>query len=143
MNGRCSESKIREVVRATFPKWSYVFASWYDADRIVSKSRKLPVVVCLLPVSGQTIVRNGRTIVGEDVAVAFLDKVERDATGEENADAYIRMRDASENFIRALNATGEYEPVTDWQFSVVYERMSTIVTGVMLSFRLTEAVGRC
>lgn len=143
MRGKCSESKIREVVCATFPKWSYVFASWYDADRIVSKTRKLPVVVCLLPVSGQLAEKSGRMHASEDVAIAFLDKVDKDATGCENADAYIRMRDASEDFIRALNATGEFEPVTQWQFSVVYERMSTIVTGVMLSFRLTEAVGRC
>ncbi len=143
MQGRCSERHVKSLIRKEFPKYGYVFGSWYEADRIVSKTRRLPLVCCLLPTGGEIDIVRGRTFYTEEIAVAFIDKVERDADGDENCDAYERMREAAERFIRVLNASDYFQPVSNVSYSVIYERLSTIVTGVMVTMRLTNREGIC
>ena len=95
------EEKVRAVCADALPEFTYIFADWFDASRIVSKS-PLPAVVNILPVSGTMEVRNGRRYDVENGAVAFVDKVPKDATGEDNAKVYNRMKDAAFIFLRAL-----------------------------------------
>lgn len=132
------EEKVRAVCADALPDFAYIFADWFDASRIVSKS-PLPAVVNILPVSGTMEVRNGRRHDVENGAVAFVDKVPKDATGEDNAEVYNRMKDAAFVFLRAINNSGYFEPVGEAVgFSVIYEQLTSIVTGVMLDIQLRE-----
>lgn len=132
------EEKVRAVCADALPDFAYIFADWFDASRIVSKS-PLPAVVNILPVSGTMEVRNGRRHDVENGAVAFVDKVPKDATGEDNAKVYNRMKDAAFVFLRAINNSGYFEPVGEAVgFSVIYEQLTSIVTGVMLDIQLRE-----
>lgn len=136
------EEKIAEVAKATFPNYGYIFADWYDADTEVSRAT-LPAVISILPVSGSIEFRNGRTYDTENVAIAFVDKVKKDANGSDNAEAYNRMKQAAIRFINALNRSGYFEPVDGSQpYQVIYEQLSDIVTGVMMELQLKEK-GRC
>ena len=132
------EEKVRAVCADALPEFTYIFADWFDASRIVSKS-PLPAVVNILPVSGTMEVRNGRRHDVENGAVAFVNKVPKDATGEDNAKAYNRMKDAAFVFLRAINNSGYFEPVSEAAgFDVIYEQLTSIVTGVMLDIQLRE-----
>ena len=75
----------------------------------------------------------------EYINIAFIDKVERDADGTENAAVYNRMKETGFAFINALNNSGWFERVPDTlPYSVIYEQLSSIVTGVLFTIELRE-----
>lgn len=132
------DEKIKAVCADVLPDMTYVFADWFDASRIVSKT-PLPAVVNILPVGGTMEVRNGRRRDIQNSAVAFIDKVPNDATGEDNAQVYNRMKEAAFTFIEGLNKSGWFEPITEaTPYNVIYEQMTSIVTGVYLDIQLRE-----
>ena len=132
------EEKIKRVCADVLPDMTYVFADWFDASRIVSKVQ-LPAIINILPVSGTMEVRNGRRRDVQNCAIAFVDKVVKDPTGEDNARVYNRMKDAAVKFLRGLNDSGYFEPLTEAvPYTVIYEQMRSIVTGVYLDIQLRE-----
>ena len=137
------EEKIKRVAESpAFSGYSYVFENWYDASTAVSRV-SLPAIITILPASGNVLFRNGRTYDTENIAIAFVDKVPRNANGEDNAAAYNRMKAVGLDFIRALNASGYFEPLAEQQpYQVICEQLSDIVTGVFFSLQLQER-GRC
>lgn len=132
------EEKCREVAGEVLPDFTFVLADWYDADRIISKS-EMPIVLRVLPVGGTLEIRNGRSVDNENSAIAFLDVVPKDATGEENAAVYNRMKAAAVKYADALGKSGWFEPFAEpIPYTVIYEQLSSIVTGVMLDVVLKE-----
>lgn len=132
------DEKIKAVCDRVLPDMTYVFADWFDASRTVSKV-PLPAVINILPVGGLLEVRNGRRRDVQNSAVAFVDKVPKDATGEDNARAYNRMKEAAFTFVRGLNESGWFEPLTEpVSYTVIYEQLTSIVTGVYLDIQLRE-----
>lgn len=137
------EEKIKAVAKSeAFAGYSYIFENWYDADTAISRAT-LPAIIAILPVNGNITFRNGRTYDTENIAIAFVDKVPRNANGEDNAETYNRMKATGIQFIKALNASGYFEPLAEQQpYQVICEQMADIVTGVFFSLQLQE-VGRC
>lgn len=137
------EEKIKEIAKSEpFAHMSYVFEDWYGADAALSRTT-LPAIIAILPVSGTIRVANGRTYDAVDIAIAFVDKVARDADGEDNAAVYNRMKAVGVDFIKALNASGYFLPIDGTlNYQVLCEQLSDIVTGVMFTIRLQEQ-GRC
>lgn len=132
------EEKCREVAGEVLPDFTFVLADWYDADRIISKS-EMPIVLRVLPVGGTLEIRNGRSVDNENSAIAFLDVVPKDATGEENAAVYNRMKAAAVKYADALGKSGWFEPFAEpIPYTVICEQLSSIVTGVMLDVVLKE-----
>ena len=136
------DEKVREIADNVFPDWTFVFDDWYGADKTVSKVA-LPAIIELLPYSGNIAERNGMMRNSQNCSVAFLDRVTKDGDGGDQSEVYNRMEQAAEEFLRALNASGYFEPITDVLYYVIYEQMSTIVTGVYLDLTLVESKGRC
>lgn len=137
------EEKIREVVGEKFPGFSFVFESWDDADNMVGKV-SLPAIIMVLPVGGSLDVRLGRVRDEEKSAIAFIDKVARDADGDENERVYTAMKLAAGRFIRELNKTGFFEVLDgNIPYYTIYESMAANVTGVLLDVRLKETIGYC
>lgn len=129
--------RCREIVETALPDFTYVFADWFDADRLVSKL-PLPCVVRVLPVGGVLSFKNGRVSDTENGLIAFLDRVPKDATGDEQAAVYNRMKQAAVTFIDAAKRSGYFEPITAATYGVIYEQLSTIVSGVSIEVALTE-----
>lgn len=136
------DEKIHAVANEVLPEWSYIFDDWYAADRDVSK-HGLPAVIALLAFNGQVQVRNGQTRVAQNCSIAFIDKVSRDAKGEEKSEAYNRMLTAANQFVAALNKSGYFAPLDVVEYTVIYDQLSSIVTGVYIDITLVEVVGRC
>lgn len=137
------EEKIKEIAKQpAFAGYGYIFENWYDASTAVSRV-PLPAIITILPVNGSVTFRNGRTYDTENIAIAFVDKVPRNANGEDNERAYNRMKAVGVEFIKALNASGYFAPLEEQQpYQVICEQMSDVVTGVFFTLKLQE-VGRC
>lgn len=138
------EDKVREIASEQFSEFSYVFEDWYTADKVVEKTA-LPAIIFILPVSGiLQYGQHGRIRDAENCAIAFVDKVDKEADGRDNETVYNAMKTAARAFINALNASGFFNPIEgDVPYNTMYEQLSSIVTGIVLQLQLKELVGRC
>ena len=124
-----------------FSQFTYIFDDWWDVDQAVSRA-KLPAIAHILPIGGSMTMRNGRVYDRENVSVAFVDKVARDASGEDQRVVFERMKDAAKAFVRTANASGYFQSVIAWNYAVIYNQLASIVTGVMLTLEI-EDNGAC
>lgn len=124
-----------------FSQFTYIFDDWWDVDQAVSRAA-LPAIAHILPIGGSMTMRNGRVYDRENVSVAFVDKVPRDASGEDQRVVFERMKDAAKAFVRIANASGYFQSVIDWNYDVIYNQLASIVTGVMLTLEI-EDNGTC
>ena len=124
-----------------FSQFTYIFDDWWDVDQAVSRA-KLPAIAHVLPIGGSMTMRNGRIYDREYVSVAFVDKVTRDASGEDQRVVFERMKDAAKAFVRTANKSGYFKSVIAWNYDVIYNQLASIVTGVMLTLEI-EDNGSC
>ena len=124
-----------------FSQFTYIFDDWWDVDQAVSRV-KLPAIAHILPIGGSMTMRNGRVYDRENVSVAFVDKVARDASGEDQRVIFERMKDAAKAFVRTANTSGYFQSVIAWNYDVIYNQLASIVTGVMLTLEI-EDNGSC
>lgn len=124
-----------------FSQFTYIFDDWWDVDQAVSRAA-LPAIAHILPIGGSMTMRNGRVYDRENVSVAFVDKVTRDASGEDQRVVFERMKDAAKAFVRTANTSGYFQSVIAWNYDVIYNQLASIVTGVMLTLEI-EDNGSC
>ena len=136
------DEAIREICTSgEFDEFSYVFDDWWDVDQSISRAR-LPAIAHILPIGGVMSLRNSRVYDREQVAIAFFDKVPRDASGEDQRITFERMKDAAIKFVRLANESGHFGAISAWNYSVIYNQLASIVTGVMLTLEI-EGEGVC
>ena len=133
---------IDEAIKAIatseeFKDFTYIFDDWWDVDQSVSRV-KLPAIAHILPIGGNMRLHNGRIYDREFVSVAFVDKVARDASGEDQRAVFERMKDAAKAFIGACIDSGQFQWVTAWNYDVIYNQLASIVTGVMLTLEIED-----
>lgn len=137
------ESKVKDICEKEFADMSYVFDDWYSADRAIEKV-ELPAILNILPVDGRFSFRNGRVKDAPNMLIAFLDEVKMDANGEDNEKVYSSMKERAVKFIDKLNESGYFEKIDgDVPYQVVCERLSCVVSGIVLSLTLKEVKGVC
>ena len=124
-----------------FSQFTYIFDDWWDVDQAVSRAA-LPAIAHILPIGGSMTMRNGRIYDREYVSVAFVDKVARDASGEDQRVVFENMKDAAKAFVRTANTSGYFQSVIAWNYDVIYNQLASIVTGVMLTLEI-EDNGSC
>ena len=120
-----------------FSQVTYIFDDWWDVDQAVSRAA-LPAIAHILPIGGSMTMRNGRIYDREYVSVAFVDKVARDASGEDQRVVFERMKDAAKAFVRTANVSGYFQSVIAWNYDVIYNQLASIVTGVMLTMEIED-----
>ena len=120
-----------------FTQFTYIFDDWWDVDQAVSRAA-LPAIAHILPIGGSMTMRNGRIYDREYVSVAFVDKVARDASGEDQRVVFERMKDAAKAFVRTANVSGYFQSVIAWNYDVIYNQLASIVTGVMLTMEIED-----
>lgn len=137
------EDNIRKIAEEKFSEYSYVFEDWNGAAERVDRV-PLPAIVCLLPVGGQFNFSRGRVKDSEDIAIAFIDKVARDANGDDNEEVYTRMKRTACQFIAAMNTSGHFEPIDGAvRYSTILESASANFTGVFVELNIKEMTGVC
>lgn len=137
------ESKIREIAKEKFPSFSYVFEDWNGAAEQIDRV-SLPAIVCILPVGGYLNFSRGMVKDREDCMLAFVDKVSRDANGEDNEQVYSSMKKKAAGFITALNESHYFEPIDgNVKYTTILESASAYFTGVFVELTLKELQGAC
>ena len=137
------ESKIREIAREKFSSFSYVFEDWNGAAEQLDRV-SLPAIVCILPVGGYLKFNRGMVKDCEDCMLAFVDKVSRDANGEDNELVYSVMKKTAASFITALNESHYFEPIDGGvRYTTILESASAYFTGVFVELTLKELQGTC
>ena len=137
------ESKIREIAKEKFPNFSYVFEDWNGVAEQIDRV-SLPAIVCVLPVGGHLLFNRGTVKDREDCMLAFVDKVIRDANGEDNEKVYSAMKESAANFIVAMNKSRYFEPIDgSVKYTTILESASAYFTGVCVELTLKELQGAC
>lgn len=137
------ESKLKEIVMEKFVGVSWVFDDWKAIDRKLSKV-DLPAIVCVMPVSGVLTFNRGRVKDKPNCYLVFMDKVPRDADGDENEEVYSRMKEMAAKFVTEVNKSGYFECVEgDVPYDVISESMSDILSGVGVALSLVESQYKC
>ena len=100
--------------------------------------------MCILPVGGYLNFSRGMVKDREDCILAFVDKVSRDANGEDNEQVYSSMKEKAAGFITALNESHYFEPIDGYvRYTTILESASAYFTGVFVEFTLKELQGTC
>ena len=128
------EGILKEVAEK-FNGYSYVFDDWQTVDAKLEKA-ELPAIVSILATSGRVDLGIDGVTRSKFVAVAFMDKVPRDADGEENAEVTNRMEDTAIEFVKKLNESGKIKPIEAFDYTPIYEGMGDIISGVMISLNI-------
>lgn len=137
------ENELEEIAKEKFGDMSYIFDDWNSADRGLEKVQ-LPAILNILPVSGAFKIKNGRMKDEPNCLIAFLDKVKKDADGDDNEEVYTRMKRKAMEFVKGMNESGKFEPIEgEIPYSVIHEQMSCVVTGVALTLTVKEVEGGC
>lgn len=137
------ESKIRDIAKEKFPNFSYVFEDWNGVAEQIDRV-SLPAIVCVLPVGGHLLFNRGTVKDREDCMLAFVDKVTRDANGEDNEKVYSAMKESAASFITAMNKSRYFEPIDgSVKYTTILESASAYFTGVCVELTLKELQGVC
>ena len=129
--------KIKDVINTYFPTWGCIYDDWYSADTTLTKT-SLPAFLVLMPNGGELELKNSKMYHTQNIAVAIVEREERDANGDDND---VRIEDTinvASQFIIALNQSGYFDKVSLVTYSTIYEQLSSIVTGVLLQLSLTD-----
>jgi len=134
--------KIKQIVD-TIEGLNFEYNDWSRANVTLSK-KPLPICVCLPPVSGEIITKNGNIRDRRNMLVAFLDKAEFDYEGKVNEKTVDNMKLFAKRFIVALNKSGMFKTLPDTvKYSVCYDRLDDNLTGIILDFDLEDLQGGC
>lgn len=137
------EDKIREIAEKEFKGYSYVFEDWNGAAEVVDRI-SLPAIICVLPSSGYFDIARGKVKDSEDMSIAFVDKVVRDANGDDNEEVYTRMKRTAGKFIDAMNKSRYFEPIEGKiRYQTILESASAYLTGVFVELNVKESTGVC
>ncbi|WP_321479761.1 hypothetical protein [uncultured Bacteroides sp.] len=136
------EQKIKSVADK-MPSFTYVYEDWTRAD-VRLERLSLPAIINLLPVSGSLSLKKDQFRDAPNCMLVFVDKVQRDANGSDNEEVFERMKFAAMEFVTRLNQSGLFDPIEgDIPYSVILERLSPVLTGISVSFKLKEVTGVC
>ncbi len=137
-----TDQKIAAVCRSV-PGLTYHYNDWTKANADL-EALPFPVLLSLLPASGDFHLINGQLRDYPEGSFAFLDKTEFDFDAAENETVVARMKAAAMAFISEINRSGLFEPVGGrLHYQVVYDKLDICVTGIVLSVQLKERTGIC
>lgn len=137
------ENKIREIAKEKFNGYSYVFGDWYEVAEMLDRV-PLPAIAFILPRGGTISFTRSGVKNSEDLLLAFVDKVVRDANGEDNEEVYTRMKKTAVVFVNEMNNSRYFEPIGEnIKYTTVLEKASSYYTGIILELEVQERSGTC
>jgi hypothetical protein len=146
-NSRC-EIAANDIVRQRIKTIAgsmglrYLFASMYEANLVVGDG-DFPVVIDVLPTSGNVYVTQGLMKDAPNCLLFFCDKTSLDYNAEREQPVIVRMKQLAFEFIAQANKSGYFEEITDASYQIMYDRTDVSVSGVALSLTLRDAIGVC
>lgn len=142
------QKRIKEIV--TEDGTSYIFGSLNFVNVILDKlhrQKNFPCCVSLQSIDGTFNVTDGvyNPSVRETMrcVVGFADSVRFDVDAELAEDKCYALKQRCIDLLVKLNNCGDFLPITDVTYNVMYDAMDANLIIVLANFELTEAVGNC
>ena len=134
------ERKVAAIV-AQMEGLTYIFDNWATANVRLS-DLPMPAMINVLPVSGKFSIGKQQIVDSPNCMFAFADLADMDIDGVENDEVIERCKTRAKEFIKRVNASGEFEYVDgDIFYSVFYDRLDVNVTGITIEVKLREVRG--
>lgn len=134
------EHKVRHIV-ARMHGVRYMFKNWAQANEAIDRIDG-PTVIYILPPAGTLEIGKSRVRDIPTAQIAFVASSEFDFDGGENDNIIERMRMLCIEFLKAVNESGDFEPVEgEVPYQVLYDHFDENVTGIVITPRLVEEEG--
>ena len=131
---------INDVIREALPSFfSYLFATYKEADYEVDKVKEFPVCLHVAQIAGAFDVDRLSTLRdSQEIMLVFLDKDKKGSADSDFSGVIIeRMKQEAVNTIRALNASGQVEKITGQiKYQPVVKDFNKCLTGVAIQLTL-------
>lgn len=131
---------IRAIIKEALPSFfSYIFATYKEADYEVDKVKDFPVCLHVAQISGSFDVDRLSTLRdSQEIMLVFLDKDKKGAADSDFSGVIVdRMKQEAINTIRALNASGQVEKITGQiKYQPVVKDFNKCLTGVAIQLTL-------
>ena len=138
---------IKDIIRDALPSFfSYLFATYKEADYEVDKVKDFPVCLHVAQIAGAFNVDRLATLRdSQDIMLVFLDKDKKGAADSDFSGMIIeRMKQEAINTIRALNASGQVEKITgSIKYQPVVKDFNKCLTGVAIQLTLKPLDSVC
>lgn len=133
------ESKIRAIAE-TFEGYGYYFADFAQANVEFDKIER-PTILYVLPPGGKMNLHNDAFLDSPETQLWFLCPADFDFDGDENDCRVEAMKRLGMRFIDAINKSGEFEYIEEFEYKVAYDTFDMNLTGVCFMPNLKEKRG--
>lgn len=122
---------------------SYSFEDW-SRQNFLADTADLPIVLDILPASGNINITGGQVRISYDRTFAFMDECEFDYESSDANNIVTAMTEKAVQFIAHINGCGLWEPIDgDMAVRAAYDLLDRNMAGVIVEFRLTPLAGKC
>lgn len=128
------EHRLQELA-TTFKPFHFIRGTWREVS-MKAEHTEAPFIVLFAPEGGSLVNKGDWMSDGVRLRLGFFDLVNREAWAEDNMAVQQAMRAAGEVFLRALNETGYFEPITTITYDFYNEMFSCVASGVVFTITL-------
>ena len=128
------EHRVQEMAQQ-FQPFNYIRGTGNEVD-MKAETTEAPFIILFAPEGGQ--LKNVQQFTADSVrlSIGFFDLVNRAAYAEDYMAVQQAMRAAGEIFIKALNDSGLFEPITNVSYRFFSKAFSCYASGVVFSLTL-------
>lgn len=138
---------INDIIREALPSYfSYLFATYKEADYEVDKCKDFPICLHVAQISGTFNIDKLATLTdSQEVVLVLLDKDKKGAADSDHSGVIIeRMKNDALRIISKLNRSGKVEPITGQvKYSPVVKDFNKCLTGIAIQLTIKPVEGVC
>lgn len=131
-----------EVLAKGFAPFNFIRGSYKEIDMKMERT-EAPFIVLFAPTRGNVTEKGYVDVTTTPIRVGFFDMVNREAWAEDNMAVAQAMKVAGQCFIKAMNESGLFEPITEKPYQIYEESFTTHVTGVVFELNVKQSEGVC
>lgn len=139
--------QIRDIIKEALPSYfSYLFATYKEADYEVDKCKDFPICLHVAQISGTFNIDKLSTLTdSQEVVLVLLDLDKKGAADSDHSGVIIeRMKQEAVKLIGELNRGGLVEPISgEVKYSPVVKDFNKCLTGVAIQLTIKPSEGIC
>lgn len=138
---------IKDIITQALPYgFSYLFATYNEADYEVDKCKDFPICLHVAQIAGTFNIDKLSTLTdSQEVVLVLLDKDKKGSADSDHSGVIIdRMKHEAVKLIGELNRSGLVEPITGQvKYSPVVKDFNKCLTGIAIQLTIKPVEGVC
>lgn len=135
------EHKIQELA-SSFNPFHFIRGDFREVSQKMEQT-EAPFIVLFIPQGGQIDAKGMWDFDTVRIQLGFFDLVNREALAEDNMAVCKAMQVAGQVFIKAMNESGYFEPITAKPYNYYYESFTCHASGCVFNLTVKQAAGVC